>query len=119
MTYDKLMHLSPAADAVPADPVRLAAFACLARFTGSSREHTESDLRCYLRLCGDRGLDPLAARRLDLEQYIRWMHEACRFKPSTICASGLVQVCCDLTSASRAFRNRRSGPVLATAAACS
>ena len=56
----------------------------LARFTGSSREHTESDLRCYLRWCADRGLDPLAARRPDLEQYIRWMQEACRFKPSTI-----------------------------------
>jgi hypothetical protein len=35
------------------------------------------------------------------------------------CPSGLVQVCCDLTSASRAFRNRRSGPVPARAAASS
>ena len=43
------LHLSsPAADA-PADRVRLAAVAYLARFAGSSREHTESDLRCYLR----------------------------------------------------------------------
>jgi hypothetical protein len=62
----------------------LAASAYLARFTGSSREHTESDLRCYLRWCADRGLDRLAACRLDLEQYIRWMQETCRFKPSTI-----------------------------------
>jgi len=38
----------------------------------------------YLRWCADRGLDPLAARRADLEQYIRWMQETCRFKPSTI-----------------------------------
>ena len=75
---------SPAADALPADRVRLAAVACLARFTGSSREHTESGLCCYPRWCADRGLDPLAARRPDLEQYIRWMQQACRFKPSTI-----------------------------------
>jgi hypothetical protein len=31
-----------------ADQLRLAATAYLARFKGSSREHTESDLRCYL-----------------------------------------------------------------------
>ncbi len=85
MRYDEPLHLSsPAADALPADHVRLAASAYLARFTGSSREHTESDLRCYLRWCADCGLDPLAARRPDLEQYIRWMQETCRFKPSTI-----------------------------------
>jgi hypothetical protein len=74
MRYNEPPHLySRAADALPADRVRLAAVAYLARFTGSSREHTESDLRCYLRWCADRGLDPLAARRPDLEQYIRWM----------------------------------------------
>ena len=36
---------------VPADvtdQLRLAVAAYLARFTGSSRQHTESDLRCYL-----------------------------------------------------------------------
>jgi len=83
--YDEPLHLSsPAAGALPADRVRLAAFAYLARFTGSSREHTQSDLHCYLRWCADCGLDPLAARRPDLEQYIRWMQEACRFKPSTV-----------------------------------
>jgi len=31
-----------------ADQLRLAATAYLPRFKGSSREHTESDLRCYL-----------------------------------------------------------------------
>jgi hypothetical protein len=35
------------------------------------------------------------------------------------CASGLVQACCDRASASRALRNRRSGPVPARAAASS
>ena len=99
MRYDEPLHLSsPAADALPADHVRLAASAYLARFTGSSREHTESDLRCYLRWCADRGLDPLAARRPDLEQYIRWMQETCRFKPSTISrrfsvAAGFCRTC--------------------------
>ena len=45
------------------DPLRLAVAAYLGRFKGSSREHTESDLRCYLAWCAERGLDPLAARR--------------------------------------------------------
>jgi len=79
--YNEPIGFSSAADALPPDHVRLAASAYLARFTGSSREHTESDRRCYLRWCADRGLDPVAARRPDLEQYIGWMQEACRFKP--------------------------------------
>ena len=45
------------------DRLRLAVAAYLARFKGSSREHTESDLRCYLAWCAEHGLDPLAARR--------------------------------------------------------
>jgi site-specific recombinase XerD len=64
--------------------LRLAAGAYLARFKGSSREHTESDLRCYLAWCAERGLDPLAAKRPHLELYIRWMQEIRRFKPSTV-----------------------------------
>ncbi len=64
--------------------LRMAVAAYLARFTGSSREHTESDLRCYLTWCAERGLDPLAARRPHLELYIRWMQEVRRFKPSTV-----------------------------------
>jgi integrase/recombinase XerD len=56
----------------------------LARFKGSSRERTESDLRCYLAWCAERRLDPLAAQRLHLELYIRWMQEIRRFKPSTV-----------------------------------
>ena len=66
------------------DHLRLAVAAYLARFKGSSREHTESDLRCYLTWCAGRGLDPLAARRPHLELYIRWMQEIRRFKPSTV-----------------------------------
>ena len=48
---------------VPADhPVlftgqlRLAVAAYLARFTGPSRQHAESDLRCYLSWCAKRAL---------------------------------------------------------------
>jgi site-specific recombinase XerD len=66
------------------DQLRLAVAAYLARFKGSSREHTESDLRCYLAWCAERGLDPLAASRPHLELYIRWMQEIRRFRPSTV-----------------------------------
>ena len=79
--------LAPAPSDPPApftDRLRLAVAAYLARFKGSSREHTESDLRCYLAWCAERGLDPLAARRPHLELYIRWMQEIRRFKPSTV-----------------------------------
>jgi integrase/recombinase XerD len=76
---------------VPCDPpapftdqLRLAVAAYLARFKGSSREHTESDLRRYLAWCAEHALDPLAAQRAQLELYIRWMQEIRRFKPSTV-----------------------------------
>jgi hypothetical protein len=77
----------PAASELPepfTDRLRLAVAAYLARFKGSPRAHTESDLRCYLARCAERGLDPLAARRPHLELYIRWMQEIRRFKPSTV-----------------------------------
>ena len=67
-------QLTPAPSDPPepfTDRLRLAVAAYLARFKGSSREHTESDLRCYLAWCAERGLDPLAARRPHLELYIR------------------------------------------------
>jgi site-specific recombinase XerD len=67
-----------------ADRLRLAVAAYLAWFKGSSREHTESGLRCYLSWCAERGLDPLAARRPHLELYPQWMQEIRRFKPSTV-----------------------------------
>jgi hypothetical protein len=66
------------------DQLRLAVAAYLARFKGASREHTASDLGCYLAWRAERGLDPLAARRPHLELYIRWMQEIRRFKPSTV-----------------------------------
>jgi site-specific recombinase XerD len=80
-------QLTPAPSDPPeplTDRLRLAVAAYLARFKGTSREHTESDLRCYLSWCAERGLDPLAARRPYLELYIRWMQEIRRFRPSTV-----------------------------------
>jgi integrase/recombinase XerD len=84
MTFTDLTSF-PADNPVPfTGQLRLAMAAYLARFTGSSREHTDSDLRCYLAWCAERGLDPLAARRPHLELYIRWMQEIRHFKPSTV-----------------------------------
>src|SRR5215472_14677898 len=67
-----------------ADQLRLAVAAYLARFKGSSRDHTESDLRCFITWCAQHGLDPLAARRPHLELYIRCMQEIRLFMPSTV-----------------------------------
>ena len=90
---------------VPSDPLvpvtdqlRLAVAAYLARFKGSSRYHTASDLRCYLAWCAGHGRGPLAARRPHLELYIRWMQETRRFKPSTVSrrpsvAAGFYRTC--------------------------
>jgi integrase/recombinase XerD len=97
MHFSESTPLSSSGDMLAAR-VRLAAAAYLGRFKGSSREHTESDLRCYLTWCAERGLDPLAARRPDLELYIRWMQELRRFRPSTVSrrfslAAGFYRTC--------------------------
>src|SRR6266487_6264805 len=94
-------ELTPAPSDPPepfTDRLRLAVAAYLARFKGSSREHTESDLRCYLAWCAERSLDPLAAKRPHLELYIRWMQEIRRFRPSTVSrrfsvAAGFYRTC--------------------------
>ena len=81
MRYNELAPI-PSGNPVPhADRLRFAAAAYLARFKGGSRDHTHSDLRCYLAWCAERGLGVLAARRPHLELYIRWMQEIRRFKP--------------------------------------
>ena len=85
MTNFSELPALPSGTAVPpVDPLRLPVAAYLARFKGSSRDHTGSDLRCYLCWCAGRDRDPLAARRPHLELYIRWMQEVRRFKPSTV-----------------------------------
>ena len=82
-TYSEQIPVPSERPAHVPDPLRLAVAAYLARFKGSSRDHTDSDLRCYLTWCAECGLNPLAARRPHLELYIRWMQEVRRFKPST------------------------------------
>ncbi|WP_233594805.1 tyrosine-type recombinase/integrase [Amycolatopsis sp. WAC 04169] len=64
--------------------LRLAAAAYLGRYSGVSRRHSESDLRIFFTWCGERDLAPLAARRAQVELYVRWMQEVRRFKPSTV-----------------------------------
>jgi hypothetical protein len=60
-------QLGPAGEpAARVDPLRLAAAAYLARFTGLSRTHAESDLRIFLNWCAERCVStrlPLAERR--------------------------------------------------------
>src|SRR5215471_21361396 len=84
MTFTELASVPSDPAAPSTDRLRLAVAAYLARFKGSSREHTESDVRCYLAWCAGRGLDPLTVQRPHLELYIRWMQEIRRFKPSTV-----------------------------------
>jgi len=66
------------------DRLRLAAASYLARFTGPSRVHAESDLQIYLAWCAERRVDPLVVERAQVELYVRWMQEVRRFKPSTV-----------------------------------
>ncbi len=69
---------------VRVDPLRLAAAAYLARYKGTSRAHTESDLRIFLSWCAERQVEPLSAGRVHIELYVRWMQEVRHFKPSTV-----------------------------------
>jgi SAM-dependent methyltransferase len=73
-------------DVAPTDPVvlRAAVSAYLGRCRGQTRLHTESDLRVFLRWCTDRRLDPLAAVRMDIERYVRWLQDVRRYQPSTV-----------------------------------
>jgi integrase/recombinase XerD len=75
------------------DLLRVAVAAYLARYKGLSRAHTDSDLQVFLRWCGERDLDPLAARRVDVELFVRWLQKARRFKPSTVSRRLSVVIC--------------------------
>ncbi len=63
MTFAQLAPAPSDSPEPSTDRLRLAAAACLARFKGSSREHTESGQRCYLSWCIGQDPDPLAAQR--------------------------------------------------------
>jgi integrase/recombinase XerD len=84
MHYNELVPAQASVLVPHADRLRLAVAAYLARFKGTSRDHTDSDLRCYLAWCAERDLDPFLARRPHLELYIRWMQEIRLFRPSTV-----------------------------------
>src|SRR5688572_33143197 len=56
----------------------------LAQYKGQTRIHAYSDLACFLRWCQDNHIEPLSARRVDLELYLCWMQVTRRFKPSTV-----------------------------------
>ena len=58
MTFIDLTSVPNDHPALFTDQLRLAVAAYLARFTGPSRQHTESDLRCYLSWCAERALHP-------------------------------------------------------------
>jgi integrase/recombinase XerD len=85
-----MLNLTGLASVLPDPPapftgrLRLVVAACLARFTGISRNRTGSGLRCYLSWCAGHGLDPLAAQRPHLELYIRPVREIRRFRPSAV-----------------------------------
>src|SRR6266540_1379142 len=64
--------------------LRAAVSAYLGRYRGETRLHTESDLRVFLRWCTDHELDPLAAVRVDIERYVRWLQDVRRDQPSTV-----------------------------------
>jgi site-specific recombinase XerD len=76
----------PASRVVPADQLilRAAVPAFLGRYRGQTRVHTESDLRIFPRWCTDQDLDPLAAARVDIERYVRWLQDVRRYQPSTV-----------------------------------
>ncbi|MFI5490701.1 site-specific integrase [Micromonospora echinaurantiaca] len=45
------------------------------RYRGQTRVQADSDLRVFLRWCTDQVLNPLAAARVDIERYVRWLQD--------------------------------------------
>src|SRR5947199_3566300 len=64
--------------------LRAAVSGYIGRYRGETRLHTESDLRVFLCWCTDQDLDPLAAVRVDIERYLRWLQDVRRYQPSTV-----------------------------------
>src|SRR5256885_8729506 len=64
--------------------LRAAVAAYLGRYRGQTRMHSDSDLRVFLHWCTDHDLDPLAAVRVDIERYVRWLQDVRRYQPSTV-----------------------------------
>ena len=83
--------------------LRAAVSAYLDRYRGQTRLHTESDLRVFLCWCTDQDLDPLAAVRMDIEQYVRWLQDERQYQPSTVSRRLSVLVAVGWTSLWRVF----------------
>ncbi|WP_238005587.1 hypothetical protein KZZ52_42600 [Dactylosporangium sp. AC04546] len=64
--------------------LRAAVVTYLGRYRSQTRQHSESDLRVFPRWCTDHELDPLAAVRIDIERYVRWLQDARCYQPSTV-----------------------------------
>ena len=64
--------------------LQTADFAYLGRYRGATRQHTESDLRVFLTWCFDQELDPLTARRADIERYVRRLQDVRCYQPSAV-----------------------------------
>jgi integrase/recombinase XerD len=79
MTTDIASRVSAPQPGEPAYVLlRAAVAACLARFIGLSRSHTDPDLQVYLRWCATHDLNPFTAARVDVERHVRWLQEVRR-----------------------------------------
>lgn len=58
--------------------------AYLGRYRGTTRLHTESDLRIFLTWCTGQDLEPLTVGRADIERYVRWLQDVRCYQPSTV-----------------------------------
>src|SRR6185437_8051174 len=50
------------------------------------------DLHVFLRWCAEHHLEPLAAVRVDIERYVRWLQDVGCYQPSTVSRRLLVVV---------------------------
>jgi hypothetical protein len=75
----------PGPDVARADQLVLhaAVSAYLGRYRGQTWVHSEADLRVFVRWCTEQDLDPLAAVRVDIERYVRWLQDVRRYQAST------------------------------------
>jgi hypothetical protein len=65
--------LGPATMSANRAALQTAVLAYLGRYRGANLSHIDSDLRIFLTRCTIQELDPLTARRTDIEWYVRWL----------------------------------------------
>lgn len=69
---------------IPTTPEESAAFAFLAAYSSETRTLYESDLRIFFAWCAKNDIDPLRARRVDLEMFARHLENGRGNKPSSV-----------------------------------